>query len=428
VDSFPDRVGRRGPALDRRASTPFTTSATGSWLFWIDSTPGKPFGHAVQYVIVDASRSDPAMPSARFTREAWWPVVRLSGSAAAVPLLPASAFLSGVPTQAARGPAAGEPCLVSLAGPGAPADRVAELFAHVGGTVFAAPTREGLGEAVAEAAAKGCGAAAVHIAAHGFAPRTGAAVRSAGSFGGVVLADASGAPADFVDHAEIAKALQPLAGTKLSLILEAPFAENALHAYSGIGLAGEALAGNGDAFANELLRRWGAALEAGRTFELRDLLSSSAVRAHWSALAPGGPRALPVPDFSLAAGGVFETASLALPDGLPRRPLLRGLLRRSPHRRGRSPAVRTRGLPAAPHRFRRRARRHTYSLRLTAGGTSYEGRGTIAVGQEMSCSPSRLWLVRGFPTELRLAPGAFYDPSSTARVLPRASSTTATRA
>jgi len=54
----------------------------------------------------------------------------------------------------------------------------------------------------------------------------------------------------------------------------------------------------------------------------------------------------------------------------------------------------------------------TYSVQLAGAGStpSYQGTGTIAVGQEISCTPAHIKLQEAGLVQVLVAPGAFYDP------------------
>jgi hypothetical protein len=435
-----------GPPSLYGSASPYNTTASGSWFFWIDPTPGRLFGHPVQYLVADASRPDPSLPNARYTHELWWPSVRVAGGSA-VALLPPPLPAAGGPGGPAPPSAAGN-CAILLAGPAAPGayQNAARLIAFLNGQGIADPdhtfapvtaTRDTLAQAVQSAADAACTTVYFHITANGFPPRISRPDAASAGLGGLLLQAGDGTAADFFDYADLATALAPLRGARLEMIVEASYAGNAAAALSGRGLAGDLLAGSdsgtpqsagpdGTPLSADLLGLWQAALDAGSPATFAQLAgqvvskgASSPATAQsnplYAKIVPDGPRALALPHFSLPAAGVLDTAKLTVPPDFTAGSALTVLASASDPRIA---EVDPHGasLTAGPDPARltilgASAGLTNYSVRLSAASSvpPYQGTGTIAVGQEISCTPARISLPEFGSAQVLIAPGAFYD-------------------
>jgi hypothetical protein len=410
-----------GPASLYAPSSSIVTSATGSWLFWVDADPNRLFGHAVQYVIIDASRTDPNLSSARFVRELWWPTVKISGASTAVQLQP-------WPEPAARDDAQPAACAIVAAFPSNPAaaanrKRVMDLWKPVFGDVRVAWNRASLQDALQAAAGRNCSTVYLHLTADGYPPRISRPNAASSSLGGILLA-----PTDLLDYTELAAALLALQDKpRVQLIIDAPYAGNAIAAFSGLGLAGDVLAGadqtsvqpilaDGTPFTAELCRMWKAAIDAGKSFELAQMQTSSRVKSRYSRIVSDGPKVLPLPNLSFGGPGQIESVAIPVPQDFPTGATVSARITvGEPRIADMDPASGSAapGKDLPPFRvFAVSPGQSNYTVQLSSGSGSpaYQGTGSIAVGQEVACSPARLQMTAGFSGEIRISPGAVYDP------------------
>ena len=441
-------VSAGGPPSIFGTSSTYTPSVAGTWLFWIDLNPGQLFGHPVQYITADASRNDFLLNSARYIRENWWPSVRLSGGSP-VALLPPSAWnaadLSLLDTSGSPAPA--PPCAIVLYGPGATGGQAnflhttAFLQGGAASTAGQPATRDLVAQEVQRVLGGGCASVYFHLTANGFPPRTPRPESPGGSLGGVVLADATGSPADFVDYADLVRALLPLKGAPLNVVIEASYAGNAAPALAGQGFNGTVVTGAdswspqatsnaGTPLNAALLSAWQAAPDASFSDIAAAAVSGASSEAQKSKPAsarvtPGGPKALPVPNFTLSAAGLFDKATLHLPDDLPADASTAQVAVTDPRVADLDPrsakAAASADLPLTVYSSSTGIT--AYQVQIAGNGsTLYQGSGVAAVGQEVSCSPASITLREFEGGQFSVAPGTLYDPAYngskfTARVL-----------
>jgi hypothetical protein len=418
-----------GPSSVYSPQSRYTTAATGSWLFWIDPNPDRLFGHSVEFVTVDTARTDPALPNARFSRESWWPTVRLSGSATTVQLRPDLPDLFPSPII----PASAEPACAILAAdaftPASIADtnRMAALLARAGVSSRSAWSRSEFLDALQQTASLNCPAVTLHVATHGFAPRYPNTDGGA-SLGGLAFSAADGS-LELLEYTDLAKALAPLQGAgKVQLILQSSYSGSAEGAFNGLGLAGDLLVGaeataaaatsaEGTLCGAALTRIWQGVLDQGRPFEMATLQLISSYRFLYSPIVADGPKLLPLPNFSL--GGAFQSseASIAIPADFPSGAVVNAKVAIAEPRIAEidpASASAAAGASLLPLRvFSSGPGVTAYTVELSAGASSspaYKGRGSVTVGQEVTCTPSRIALQPGYTTELRIAAGSLYDP------------------
>lgn len=434
-------IAAGGPPSIFGSSATFTPSTPGTWLLWVDLNPGLLFGHPVQYITVDAGRNDFLLTTARYSRENWWPSVRLSGGAA-VALLPPSAWNAAdlsllAPPDPAVGTAPPPPCAIVLYGPGAPGAQAnflrttAFLQGGYASTLGQPATRDLIAQEVRRMLDGNCASVYFHLTANGFPPRTPRPDSPGVSLGGIVLADAGGAPADFVDYADLAQALLPLKAVPVDIAIEASYSGSAAAALSGQGLGGTVLTGAdgatpqttsnaGTPLNADLLRAWQAApgssfgdIAAGVAANPSADAAKSNPRA--ARLAPAGPKALAVPSFLLSAPGLFDRATLRLPDDFPAgvtpslqitvaNPLVADLDPRT------LAATQSSELPPVTV-YGSSPGVTSFQVQIGSGSAPlYQGVGGVAVGQEVSCWPSPLTLRDIDRGEIRVTPGTLYDP------------------
>jgi hypothetical protein len=438
------------PTLDG-AAIAISTSASAVWLFWIDLRPDQFLGHSVQYVLVDATRNDASLPTARYLRESWWPTVRLPGATETQHLLPPSWTSPPVSTPPpASGAGGSSACAIVLHGPGAQgaaANAVRALGFYVGqgmavltmepeegesvwGAIGPPATRAGLTRLVQASLDRGCTTLYLHLTAVGYPTPLFRASASGTGFGGVLLA-VNGVPADEFDYSELQASLTPLRGTRLQIIVEAANAGNAPAALFGEGMNGEILAGadkvssqpasgSGTPLSRELYQRWQAALDGGRSVTFAEVAAEAAAASQSSAavsvIRSGGNKTVPMPTFAFLVGSKVARITFNLPADFPAGSPVTVQVsgadsrvaefdpRRGTFTAGREIAeitVYPAGLGVTPY---------LVQLSGVPGTPVYEGVGSVSVSQDLSCTPERVVVPVGESVDVNIATGAQYDP------------------
>jgi hypothetical protein len=160
---------------------------------------------------------------------------------------------------------------------------------------------------------------------------------------------------------------------------------------------------------------WSAAIDAGRAFDLGQVQVSSRVKVRYATIVPDGPKVLPLPNFNFGGPSQLDKLTITVPDDFPAGSTVSAKVSVAEPRIAELDPSNASGAPgkdlpaltvlsAGPGVT-------TYTVQLSAGegAPAYQGKGTLTVGQEVSCSPSRISLTGGYTADLRIARGALYD-------------------